>query len=212
MNKATKFITVLAATLLLVSAFGCTGGGKVKTWSTPPAMQIDVTKKYTAVFDTALGSFEIELLAAESPNTVNNFVFLARQGFYNGTVFHRILKDFVIQGGDPGNGNGGLGTGDPGYKFDDELPVKHSYTEGIIAMANSGENSNGSQFFICVGYRAVSLDSTPNFTQFGRVSSGMDIVLKLASVPVVYTYINGQLELSKPVNPPKINKITIVES
>jgi cyclophilin family peptidyl-prolyl cis-trans isomerase len=169
-------------------------------------MQIDVNKSYTAAFDTSLGAFEIELLAKESPLTVNNFVFLARQGYYDGTTFHRIVKDFVIQGGDPS----ATGSGNPGYQFADELPPEHSYDTGIVAMANSGANTNGSQFFVCVGYKAQNLNNYPNYTQFGRVKSGMDIVQKIASVPVG---LNSQgNEMSRPLNPPKINKITITES
>jgi cyclophilin family peptidyl-prolyl cis-trans isomerase len=169
-------------------------------------MQIDTSKSYTAKFDTTLGSFEIELFASETPLTVNNFVFLARQGFYEGVVFHRILKDFVIQGGDPT----GTGSGGPGYKFADELPPKHSYETGIVAMANSGANTNGSQFFICTGYQAANLNNYPNYTQFGKVISGMDIVQKIASVPVALN--SSGTEMSRPLNPPKINKITITES
>jgi len=208
---ANKSILALAAAITLIGIIGCAPKGeninmpKTTSWSTPPAMQIDVAKKYTAQFDTSLGKFEIELLAAESPITVNNFVFLARQGYYDGTVFHRIIKEFMIQGGDPT----GTGGGSPGYKFADELPPKHSYEPGIMAMANSGANTNGSQFFICTGYQAKNLDSYPNYTQFGRVSSGMDVVQKLASVPVGIN--SSGTEMSRPLNPPKINKITIVE-
>ena len=206
MNKVTKFIAVLSVALILVSALGCNSGGKMQSWKTPPTMQIDKTKNYTAVFDTSFGSFEIELFAAAAPNTVNNFVFLARQGFYDDTVFHRILKEFVIQGGDPGAGG-------PGYKFDDELSVLRPYEAGIVAMANAGANTNGSQFFICTGYRSSSLDSIPNYTQFGRVISGMDVVLKIDAAPVAPIYDSqGNVEMSKPLNPPKINKVTIIES
>ena len=122
-----------------------TGG---QQWDTPPEMQIDPAKSYTAMFNTSRGSFEVELFAAEAPVTVNNFVFLAQQGFYNGTTFHRVIKDppFMAQGGDPT----GTGTGGPGYHFDDEesaLALKHDRS-GILSMANSGPNTNGSQFFI----------------------------------------------------------------
>ena len=175
-------------------------------WSTPPAMQIDAAKTYRAVFDTSLGSFEIELLSAESPRTVNNFIFLARQGYYDGVVFHRIIRAFMIQSGDPT----GTGMGGPGYKFADELPPKHSYEAGIVAMANSGANTNGSQFFICTGYQSENLNNYPNYTQFGRVIQGMDIVQKIASVPVGLDA-SGR-EMSRPLDPPKINKVTIIES
>jgi cyclophilin family peptidyl-prolyl cis-trans isomerase len=174
-----------------------------KNWNMPPAMQIDPAKKYTAVFDTSLGGFKVELLAGESPNTVNNFVFLARQKYYNGIIFHRIIKTFMIQGGDPT----GTGCGGPGYQFADELPVKHSYDVGMVAMANAGPNTNGSQFFICTGADSKCLDSQPNYTQFGKVIEGLDTVQKIATVPV--TYSNG--EMSHPRTPPVIMSITISE-
>ncbi len=202
MNRINKLLLVLAAALLLISLPGCAVRPPTTRWNAPPAMQIDVTKTYVAIFDTDFGKFTIELLAKEAPNTVNNFVFLARQGRYDGTVFHRIVKDFMIQGGD-------LGSGNPGYTFADELPTQHPYEAGIVAMANAGKNTNGSQFFICTGYQAASLDSTPNYTQFGRVISGMDVVLKIAAAPVT---LNFQGEMSRPFNPPKVNKVTIIEA
>jgi cyclophilin family peptidyl-prolyl cis-trans isomerase len=175
-----------------------------KTWNAPPAMTIDAKKKYTAVLDTSLGSFKVELFASESPKTVNNFVFLARQKYYDGVIFHRIIKTFMIQGGDPT----GTGCGGPGYQFEDELPVKHSYEVGTLAMANAGPNTNGSQFFVCSGTDARFLDQQPNYTQFGKVVEGMETVQKIASVPVAFS--NG--EVSKPQTPPVINHISIVES
>jgi cyclophilin family peptidyl-prolyl cis-trans isomerase len=174
-----------------------------KTWDTAPSMQIDSAKKYTADIETTLGIFKVELLAAESPGAVNNFVFLAKQKFYDGTIFHRIIKTFMIQGGDPT----GTGCGGPGYQFADELPVKHSYDVGMVAMANSGPNTNGSQFFVCTGADSKYLDRQPNYTQFGKVVAGMDVVQKIASVSVAYS--NG--EMSKPQTPPMINSITIIE-
>jgi cyclophilin family peptidyl-prolyl cis-trans isomerase len=167
-------------------------------------MQIDAAKKYVAVFDTSLGAFKIELLAGESSKTVNNFVFLAKNKFYDGTVFHRIIKTFMIQGGDPT----GTGCGGPGYQFADELPVKHSYDVGVVAMANAGPNTNGSQFFICTGADSKYLNQQPNYTQFGKVVEGLDTVQKLAAVPV--TFANG--EMSKPQTPPVIKSIAITES
>jgi len=175
------------------------------SWNSPPAMQIDPAKKYSATFNTSLGVFKVDLYAGESPKTVNNFVFLARNNYYNGVIFHRIIKTFMIQSGDPT----GTGCGGPGYKFADELPVKHPYDPGIVAMANAGTNTNGSQFFICTGADARYLDSQPNYTQFGKVSEGMDVVLKIASVPV--TYSNGG-EMSRPQSPPVISSISISES
>ncbi len=177
---------------------------KNRSYSTPPAMKIDIKKKYVATVDTTLGSFKIQLFANETPKTVNNFVFLSKEGFYNGVIFHRIMKTFMVQTGDPT----GTGAGGPGYKFADELPPQHHYDVGIVAMANAGPNTNGSQFFICTGDDASGLNRYPNYTQFGQVVEGMDIVQKIASVQV--TQSGG--ELSKPVNPPKINSIAIAES
>lgn len=117
-----------------------------KSYSAAPSMQIDPNKSYTAHFKTNKGSFDIKLLAKEAPITVNNFVFLARDGFYDGVAFHRVIADFMIQGGDPT----GTGRGDPGYKWNDEpsaLALKHDGA-GILSMANAGKDTNGSQFFI----------------------------------------------------------------
>ena len=118
----------------------------MKQYSSPPAMQIDKNKNYTANFNTSKGEFEVELFAAQAPITVNNFVFLARDGFYDGLTFHRVIDDFMIQGGDPK----GDGAGGPGYRWPDEpsaLKLKHE-GPGTLSMANAGPNTNGSQFFI----------------------------------------------------------------
>lgn len=117
-----------------------------KRYSAPPAMQIDSTKNYVAHFKTNKGEFDVQLFAKEAPITVNNFVFLAKDGFYDGLIFHRVIADFMIQGGDPD----GRGTGGPGYKWNDEasaLKLKHD-SPGVLSMANAGANTNGSQFFI----------------------------------------------------------------
>lgn len=117
-----------------------------KQYSSAPTMQIDPTRSYTARFDTAKGAITVNLFAKEAPTTVNNFVFLARDGFYDGVIFHRVIGDFMIQGGDPT----GTGRGDPGYKWNDEagaLRLRHD-SPGILSMANAGPNTNGSQFFI----------------------------------------------------------------
>lgn len=151
-----------------------------KTYQAPPAMTIDPSKRYFATLKTDRGDIRIELFASESPKTVNNFVFLAREGFYDGIRFHRIIRDYMIQTGDP-NGDG---SGGPGYEFADELPAKHSYEPGIVAMANAGPDTNGSQFFICSGPLCKGLDQYPNYTQFGRVVEGMDVVRAIAAVPV----------------------------
>lgn len=140
-------------------------------YSSSPAMQIDPAKQYIATMHTEKGDIEIELFAAQAPNTVNNFVFLVREGFYNGTTFHRVIPNFMVQGGDPeGSGRGG-----PGYKFADEpgaLALKHD-RPGILSMANAGPNTNGSQFFI-------THIPTPHLNGkhgvFGQVIKGMDVV------------------------------------
>ncbi len=208
-----KFIVAVSAILcsILTLVVGCAPASPIspstsvpQQWSTPPAMQINTSKTYFATVDTSLGAFKIQLFANETPKTVNNFVFLSQQGFYNGVIFHRIIQTFMIQTGNPK----GTGVGGPGYTFADELPPKHSYDPGIVAMANSGSNTNGSQFFICTGTDAKSLNNYPNYTQFGQVVEGMDIVQKIASVPVGP---GNPGENSRPTNPPVINKITITQ-
>lgn len=176
--------------------------GAQKQWNTPPAMQIDTAETYFADVTTSLGTFTIQLFANETPKTVNNFVFLSQQGFYDGVIFHRVIKTFMIQTGDPM----GTGTGGPGYKFADELPPEHPYDPGIVAMANAGPNTNGSQFFICTGADAASLNSYPNYSQFGKIIDGMDVIQKIAAVPVGP---GNPGENSRPVDPPVINKIVI---
>jgi len=141
-----------------------------KQWHSPPQIQIDVKKHYLASIETSRGTIKLELYPEYAPNTVNNFVFLAREGFYNGVVFHRVIDNFVIQGGDPtGSGRGG-----PGYRFDDELegnPLIHE--TGAISMANAGSNTNGSQFFITHSPQP-HLDG--RHTVFGKVIEGQDVV------------------------------------
>ena len=141
-----------------------------KQWNSPPPMTIDPKKHYTATMDTSKGTIEIDLFAKDAPKTVNNFVFLAREGFYDGVTFHRVISNFMIQGGDPtGSGRGG-----PGYKFEDEVrtnPNKHG--TGSLSMANAGPNTNGSQFFITHSPQP-HLDG--KHTVFGKVTSGMDVV------------------------------------
>ncbi len=139
-----------------------------KQYSTPPPMQVEMNRTYHAIIKTNKGDIHLQLNPAEAPQTVNNFVALARDGFYDGVVFHRVEPRFVIQGGDPT----GTGRGGPGYKFNDE-PVKRPYKAGTLAMANSGPNTNGSQFFICL----EDQPSLPGlYTIFGDTVSGMDVV------------------------------------
>ncbi len=142
-------------------------------YATPPAMVIDPKKKYSATFKTEAGDFVIELFADKAPKTVNNFVFLARDKFYDGVTFHRVIRDFMAQGGDPT----GSGSGGPGYKFADEFhPALRHDGPGILSMANAGPGTNGSQFFIT--HRATPhLDN--KHTVFGKVVKGLDIVLAI---------------------------------
>ncbi|ADJ25818.1 Peptidylprolyl isomerase [Dehalogenimonas lykanthroporepellens BL-DC-9] len=176
-----------------------------KRWTTPPEMKIDPAKNYRARITTSLGSFTVELLASESPKTVNNFVFLAGEGFYDGVIFHRVIKTFMIQTGDPT----GTGAGGPGYRFADELPARHSYDPGIVAMANAGPDTNGSQFFVCTGADSRGLNGAPNYTQFGKVVEGMDIVQAIADTRVTRS---PHGEMSCPVEPPVIESIEITEA
>jgi cyclophilin family peptidyl-prolyl cis-trans isomerase len=144
-----------------------------KMYSAPPPMSIDPKKSYTATLKTTKGNVVIELFADKVPNTVNNFVFLAREGYYNDVPFHRVIKDFMAQGGDPtGSGRGG-----PGYKFADEFhpALKHD-SPGVLSMANAGPNTNGSQFFI-THVATPWLDG--KHSVFGRVTEGMDVVLAI---------------------------------
>lgn len=152
---------------------------EAKSWDNPPAMEIDVNKSYEAEVTTSKGTFTIELFAKDAPKTVNNFVFLSKQGFYDDVIFHRIIESFMIQTGDPQ----GTGMGGPGYQFEDEK-TSYKYEPGIVAMANAGANTNGSQFFICTGADSASLNSQPNYTIFGKVTNGMDIVKQIAATPV----------------------------
>jgi len=139
-----------------------------KQYDAPPEMSIDTAKRYTAVIKTEKGEIRARLLTEVAPNTVNNFVFLAREGFYDGTTFHRVIPGFVAQGGDPT----GTGRGGPGYRFADELSDT-PYVEGILGMANAGPNTNGSQFYIMLG-DAPHL--TNRYTAFGQVEEGLDVV------------------------------------
>jgi peptidyl-prolyl cis-trans isomerase B (cyclophilin B) len=141
-----------------------------KQWSKPPELTIDPTLTYHVKMETNRGTIELELYAKQAPLTVNNFVFLAREGFYDGVKFHRVINNFMIQGGDPT----GTGAGGPGYKFIDELktnPLKHE--TGTLSMANAGPNTNGSQFFIT---HSPQPHLNGKHTVFGKVTAGMDVV------------------------------------
>ena len=167
-----------------------------KQWKTAPAMQIDPEKKYKAHMETDKGKMVIELFADKAPKTVNNFVFLAREGFYEGIIFHRVISNFMVQGGDPT----GRGSGGPGYKFEDEFhPSLRHDKQGILSMANAGPNTNGSQFFI-THVPTPHLDN--RHSVFGQVVDGLDVLVSIpprdpnnANAPAV-----------------KINRVTIEES
>ncbi len=171
-------------------------GHSVKQWAAPPPLTIDAASSYTAVLNTSAGSITVELLAGEAPNTVNNFVFLARQGFYDNVIFHRTIEGFMIQGGDPT----GTGGGGPGYRFPDE-PVQRPYSRGVMAMANAGPNTNGSQFFIM----HADYPLPPNYTIFGQAVAGLETIDAIATAP---TQPSG--EGSTPVNPVVIQSVEIV--
>jgi cyclophilin family peptidyl-prolyl cis-trans isomerase len=152
----------------------------VHVYTAAPAMQIDQTKLYEATITTARGTIVLCLDPRLAPNTVNNFVALARNHFYDSLTFHRVEANFVIQGGDPK----GDGTGGPGYSFNDE-PVHNVYVDGAVAMANSGPNTNGSQFFICTGTQCGTLQ--PQYNLFGKVESGLDVADKIQQGDVMTT-------------------------
>ncbi len=145
-----------------------------KQYSSYPDMVIDADKKYTATMETSKGTIVLELFPEEAPKAVNNFVFLAREGYYDGVIFHRVISGFMIQGGDPT----GSGMGGPGYRFEDE-PVTRSYLPGTLAMANAGPNTNGSQFFIM----HTNFRLPPDYTIFGLASEGLDVVDAIATTP-----------------------------
>lgn len=165
-----------------------------KSYAAPPAFSIDLSKSYTAVIETEAGTMKAELYADDAPTTVNNFVFLSRDGYYSDVIFHRVIDGFMIQGGDPT----GTGRGGPGYRFQDE-PVKRKYVRGTLAMANAGPNTNGSQFFIM--HRDYPLP--PQYTIFGKLVEGEDVVDAIATAP------RGAQD--RPVEPVHIKSITIVE-
>ena len=171
-----------------------------KQYASPPPTTIDAEKTYTATIDTSAGNMTLDLFAADAPLTVNNFVHLARDGFYEDCQFHRVIKDFMIQGGCPK----GDGTGGPGYRFQDE-PVNRKYVKGTLAMANAGPNTNGSQFFIVHG---ADVGLPPNYTIFGMLTGGEEVLDVLANSPV--TRSRGG-EPSQPTDRLVINNITIEE-
>lgn len=215
LNKKIKFFIILITVFLIAGCVnqseknkGLTSiqekninqekGEKImKKENKAPKMQIDKSKIYKAILSTTEGDVTISLYADKTPITVNNFVYLSQKGFYNKTVFHRIIKGFMIQGGDPE----GTGAGGPGYKFDDE-PFEGEYKRGIVAMANAGPNTNGSQFFII----HKDYDLPKNYVIFGEVVDGIKVVDKIAEAPV-----KPGGEGSTPVNPVIIESVEILE-
>ena len=190
MKKPVLLLTALSVVVLVIASCSgsepptatpapqtsTTGEVTIKQYSSPPAMSIDSEKSYTAKLKTNHGDITIELYAAEAPITVNSFVFLARDNFYDGVIFHRVIEGFMIQGGDPT----GTGTGGPGYRFQDEIVSSLTFAEpGLLAMANAGPGTNGSQFFITV---APTPHLNGNHTIFGKVTEGYDVVLAISQV------------------------------
>jgi len=176
LNKALTAIAGIILILVTLLAVSCgeeapEAAPKPKTYSSPPPMVIDTSKEYTAVIETEKGDLVLELFARDVPVTVNNFVFLAREGLYDGTTFHRVIPGFMVQGGDPT----GTGMGGPGYTFDDEF-TGHTHEVGTLSMANSGPNTNGSQFFITYASQH-GLDG--KHTVFGQLVQGMDVLEEL---------------------------------
>jgi peptidylprolyl isomerase len=189
-----------------VAKSGCWTAGQQTSvdppqWSDPPAMTIDPSLGYTATVVTNYGEFTIELFADEAPLAVNNFVCLARAGYFDDTTFHRVVADVLMQGGDPT----GTGRGTPGYTFDDET-IARDYVTGTVAMANGGPDSNGSQFFITLGDLQGRLPKS--YTIFGQVTDGLDVLAAIGKVPVEASATG---ELSKPVDPVAVERVTITE-
>ena len=171
-----------------------------KTYNNKPEFLIDTSKKYTAEIKTTSGDMTVELYTETTPNTVNNFISLSQDGYYNNVIFHRVIKDFMIQGGDPsGTGHGQMGKY-PGYEFEDELNNPIPYEKGILAMANRGPNTNGSQFFIMHADYPLPYQ----YTIFGKVTDGFDVIDSIASVETDAT--------DKPLNDIIINSIIITEN
>jgi len=170
---------------------------KIEGFHPEKNMILEEGKKYSAKIKTSAGDMVVELNKEDVPVTVNNFVYLSKTGFYEGVIFHRVIKDFMIQGGDPT----GSGSGGPGYKFNDEK-FNGEYAKGTLAMANAGPNTNGSQFFIMHG----DVDLPPSYTIFGKVIEGLDIVDKIANAEVV-----AGGEGSSPVEPVVIESVEILE-
>ena len=171
-----------------------------KVYDSMPEMNIDISKKYSAVIKTSMGDMSIDFFTEDAPLTVNNFINLSRDGYYDNVIFHRVISGFMIQGGDPsGTGHGEMGKF-PGYKFEDELNNQRSYDKGILAMANAGPDTNGSQFFIM----HVNYPLPYQYTIFGFVTDGLDVIDKIASVETG--------DGDKPVNDVVIETVEVKEN
>ncbi len=170
-----------------------------KIYQSMPEMNIDTNMNYEGVITTTMGTMTVEFFTSDAPVTVNNFINLAKDGYYNDIIFHRVISGFMIQGGDPsGTGHGDMGKY-PGYKFEDELDNQRPYEKGILAMANAGPNTNGSQFFIM----HVDYPLPYQYTIFGKVTDGLDVIDKIASVETG--------EGDRPVNDVVIESVEIKE-
>ena len=171
-----------------------------KVYDSMPEMNIDISKEYSAVIKTSMGDMSIEFFTEDAPLTVNNFINLSRDGYYDNVIFHRVISGFMIQGGDPsGTGHGEMGKF-PGYKFEDELNNQRSYDKGILAMANAGPDTNGSQFFIM----HVDYPLPYQYTIFGFVTEGLEVIDKIASVETG--------DGDKPINDVVIETIEVKEN
>jgi cyclophilin family peptidyl-prolyl cis-trans isomerase len=174
----------------------------------PPPMKIDRNATYTATIETSCGTIVIELSAKRAPQTVNSFVFLAREGYFDGQYIHRLDTSIdVIQGGDPS----GTGADGPGYAIPDELTGIESYVPGTLAMANGGPNTGGSQFFLITGPAGVNLDGNPNYTIFGKVIEGLDVAKRIQALPIVDPDLaaTGDLSGQRPARAVYLEKVTI---
>ena len=171
-----------------------------KVYDSMPEMNIDISKKYSAVIKTSMGDMSIDFFTEDAPLTVNNFINLSLDGYYDNVIFHRVISGFMIQGGDPsGTGHGEMGKF-PGYKFEDELNNQRSYDKGILAMANAGPDTNGSQFFIM----HVDYPLPYQYTIFGFVTEGLEVIDKIASVETG--------DGDKPINDVVIETIEVKEN
>ena len=181
---------------------------KPKPQFSKPEQVLQKGKTYTAEMQTSCGTITIELLADQAPQTVNSFVFLAEQGYFDGQRIHRLDTSIdVIQGGDPT----GTGSGGPGYSIPDELTGKESYGPGTLAMANAGPNTGGSQFFIITGDKGHGLDAAPNYTIFGQVTDGLDVAKEIQGLPIQDPN-SGDISGQQPKQAVYIEKVTIHES